>query len=195
MKICSVEGCNNKHHAKGLCKYHYTIEHEKERAKGLKCSVEGCENDVYYTSISKGLCVKHLFRLKRNGNTDETERIRNFSSLIKDFTQSKDKLNYNFTNLTTLSLMAKLYYKNKCMICEWDKGDCEAHHIVPKSKGGKNTLNNIRILCPNCHSLQHKNNRKRFSDESMEELNIVFEELRNQAQSATGCYNLSVGSK
>jgi len=43
----------------------------------------------------------------------------------------------------------------KCEICGFSDY-VEIHHIIPKHKGGKNTLDNFLILCPNCHSLYHK---------------------------------------
>ena len=36
-------------------------------------------------------------------------------------------------------------------MCGWNKDFCDFHHIVPKQKGGKNNIDNISILCPNCH--------------------------------------------
>lgn len=41
------------------------------------------------------------------------------------------------------------------MNCEWDRATCDVHHIVPKSEGGQNILDNGVVLCPNCHRLVH----------------------------------------
>jgi len=55
------------------------------------------------------------------------------------------------------SLSAKLNkeFDHTCMVCGWDKATCDAHHIIPKFKGGKDKENTI-LLCPNCHRLAHK---------------------------------------
>jgi len=31
-----------------------------------------------------------------------------------------------------------------------------AHHIIPLSKGGDNTLSNLKMLCVKCHSKEHR---------------------------------------
>lgn len=44
-------------------------------------------------------------------------------------------------------------YGDKCMRCGWGEESCDAHHIRPKSKGGRHEIANGIILCPNCHRL------------------------------------------
>jgi len=44
-------------------------------------------------------------------------------------------------------------FSGACMRCSWDLAPCDTHHILPKRKGGKQTLENGVILCPNCHRL------------------------------------------
>lgn len=45
---------------------------------------------------------------------------------------------------------------NSCERCGWSTARCDAHHILPRSKGGLNTIHNARVLCPNCHRIQHE---------------------------------------
>lgn len=45
-------------------------------------------------------------------------------------------------------------YGNKCELCSWDK-TLEAHHIDGNREN--NSLYNLCILCPNCHSLTETN--------------------------------------
>ena len=48
-------------------------------------------------------------------------------------------------------------YGNKCLCC----GSCERltkDHVVPVSRGGVNTIDNLQLLCKSCNS--KKNNRK-----------------------------------
>jgi predicted HNH restriction endonuclease len=54
-------------------------------------------------------------------------------------------------------------YPGCCEVCGWkiDKvlgtnGDgLEIHHIIPVSKGGKDTMDNTIVLCPNHHKIIH----------------------------------------
>lgn len=44
-------------------------------------------------------------------------------------------------------------YYTYCCICEWDRGGIDYCHILPDSKGGDYSINNIVPLCPNHHRL------------------------------------------
>lgn len=44
----------------------------------------------------------------------------------------------------------------KCCICKGKNRKLEAHHIVPRSDGGKDTINNLTTLCYSCHEKLHK---------------------------------------
>lgn len=70
-KTCKVDGCNNKHSAKGYCNKHYLqmmkhgriIDAEIEEKSNKGCLVEGCENE----HLAKGYCSKHYAQIKRCG--------------------------------------------------------------------------------------------------------------------------------
>lgn len=45
-----------------------------------------------------------------------------------------------------------------CTICGWtiegtETGACAIHHITPIGKGGEDSIDNVVVLCPNCHAL------------------------------------------
>lgn len=44
-------------------------------------------------------------------------------------------------------------YPDRCMRCGWNEAPCDTHHIVARSAGGKYSIENGVILCPNCHRL------------------------------------------
>jgi len=50
-------------------------------------------------------------------------------------------------------------FGNKCQACGWDKAKCDVHHIIHRQHGGKNTLSNAKVLCPNCHREHHEAER------------------------------------
>ncbi|MDO8641372.1 MAG: HNH endonuclease signature motif containing protein [Nitrosarchaeum sp.] len=42
-----------------------------------------------------------------------------------------------------------------CVICGWNESSCDIHHIVSLNRGGQNQIDNIIIVCPNCHRVIH----------------------------------------
>lgn len=41
--------------------------------------------------------------------------------------------------------------------CGWKEATRDIHHIVPIAQGGKNTLDNVIVVCPNHHRMFHHN--------------------------------------
>ena len=44
----------------------------------------------------------------------------------------------------------------RCERCRCRRGSLHIHHCVPVSEGGESALRDLRLLCPACHSLRHK---------------------------------------
>lgn len=42
-----------------------------------------------------------------------------------------------------------------CSKCQWDKSYCHLHRLKPGKDGGKYTQENVIVLCPNCHQIEH----------------------------------------
>ena len=62
MKICTTDGCSEKHHARGLCRSHY--ERERSRTERRKCTIKGCTRKHH----SGGLCGTHYERKRKHGS-------------------------------------------------------------------------------------------------------------------------------
>lgn len=77
-RVCSVEGCNGKVNAKGMCDKHYrqVKKHGKimpDRTvykEGTKCIVEGCDCTKI---LAKGMCNKHYKQMYRHGKIINTK--------------------------------------------------------------------------------------------------------------------------
>jgi 5-methylcytosine-specific restriction endonuclease McrA len=55
-------------------------------------------------------------------------------------------------NQASARAMAMRYFAPKCIVCGWDIS-VDIHHVIPKSKGGINTPDNLAVLCPNHHRM------------------------------------------
>ena len=46
----------------------------------------------------------------------------------------------------------------RCEKCNFDVVEIlHAHHVIPRSRGGKDEESNLSLLCPNCHAIEHLN--------------------------------------
>lgn len=50
--------------------------------------------------------------------------------------------------------------KYACQICGEKQGKFEVHHIIPKSQGGSNRMENLTTLCSECHHKVHNDELK-----------------------------------
>lgn len=75
------------------------------------------------------------------------------------------------------------HWKSVCSVCDFDfekkygdlgKGFIHVHHLVPVSEIGKtyqvDPLNDLRPVCPNCHSMLHRKNPPLTIEELKEEI-------------------------
>lgn len=70
-------------------------------------------------------------------------------------------------NWNELSRKCKKRDQNKCTHChkpETKNNRLHAHHIISKSKGGRDDLANLRTLCENCHRIIHPHMKKTLKD-------------------------------
>lgn len=68
---------------------------------------------------------------------------------------------------------AAVFHKfgDKCVICGYALAQSlQIHHVVPVNLGGKDDLENLTLLCANCHRLVHHYSAKRFATRNLKEL-------------------------
>lgn len=68
-------------------------------------------------------------------------------------------LNYGFANSKAACLNRDNY---TCQCCKTKKGTLHAHHIIYRSQGGADTLDNLITLCEECHKKLHNGELKSF---------------------------------
>jgi hypothetical protein len=132
------------------------------------------ESDTRETNRGKGICCSRkcgseyanknrpLINLVCQGCLKPyTSKMKN-SKFCTIQCNQKSRTRINGTNETGRNTLSKRINKLKksftseCFSCKWNKCACDIHHIVEKSNGGSDDLNNLTILCPNCHRLVHK---------------------------------------
>ena len=155
MKNCQVSGCKNKHHGKGYCKTHYTKFVSKTNT--TKCSVLECYRIVGKNG-AKGYCNKHYNRYKESGDPAVLKKKRTYQSFISDIKSKYPDtyLDFNIATTQHWARICKAHYGDKCSICGWCKTTCDVDHVIPRKEGGLNTINNGKVLCPNCHAEKHR---------------------------------------
>jgi len=147
---CNVEGCEKPHRRNGYCANH--SQQYKRNTLGIYphsklCTVEGCFKKHY----TKGKCLRHYSRIH-----SKQLRIINNAKVDNAFKEGADTTKL-YRSSDAVKLAIKKAFGDRCMNCGWDKAGCDGHHIIPLKKGGLNTIENISVLCPNCHRLAHRN--------------------------------------
>jgi 5-methylcytosine-specific restriction endonuclease McrA len=62
---------------------------------------------------------------------------------------------------------------NRCELCGY-KSAVDTHHIVPKHQGGPHEVENLMVVCPNCHALI---TRRKISVESRRDIPKISREV------------------
>lgn len=80
MRLCKIEGCDNKHYAKGLCSFHYQRKKDgipfnqpkqvQEHGKYTHCTYKNCKEKHH----GKGLCKFHRERKRKGRPLDAPKR-------------------------------------------------------------------------------------------------------------------------
>jgi hypothetical protein len=64
-------------------------------------------------------------------------------------------LDYDYADPKSWKRAARKFYGNSCQRCG-EEEDLHVHHIIPRSRNGRNTLRNARVLCASCHRGEHE---------------------------------------
>ena len=128
-----------------------------------------------YRSVSEGKNI-HLLSFSEfleafHAPADTVEDVKKVEeeayTLKLDFTKKRmskfRSRNSNMRKLYINQLEQQNLDPNKCQACGFEsvseRNILEIHHVLPLTKGGSDTLENIVLLCPNCHKTAHTNLR------------------------------------
>ena len=191
--ICKFEGCERGIHAKGYCKKHYNIQHEKkteERNKtlGNLCEIEGCERGV----LTDGCCRTH-YLTKKSKKMEESNRKKGKICKIEGCEKGGTSKGYctKHYNQSEHKRKKEAIFKNlgqyECQRCGFDdKRALTLDHIhddgyleknksgvrrpIVQGKTGRMYVNNpelcrkkLQVLCQNCNFIKELERRKRLT--------------------------------
>lgn len=139
------------------------------RLSGVKIKTIAVEVGISYPSVT-GICKKYGWQPKRYDTDNVVKHGRSFHIAFEDL---KRPARIKFR------LIVEKGRKPICEFCGWDYRDhpwiknlnknnipLEIHH--KDGNNGNNSLDNLELLCPNCHSMTkyyRTRNRKRYTTE------------------------------
>ena len=111
-----------------------------------------CGKDISDRGLAATYCRECA---QRKGRDDNHKRM---TARIKDGASGRTTYGNKAYEILKREAHDKQGYK--CIICGWHiptalHGGCVVHHIIHVSDGGTESMDNVAVLCPNCHSLAH----------------------------------------
>lgn len=94
----------------------------------------------------------HHAKLMTEGRQRHRERMigRPAWNTGKTYVQAKKEA---YANRSAWRMAIIRLFGDGCMRCGWAEASVDCHHINPHREGGRLTLENGILLCPNCHRL------------------------------------------
>lgn len=114
-----------------------------------KCAHETANTKIKLRCLS---CNKKIFRTKAQIDNSKTKRFFCSHSCSAKVTNNS-KTVFGRSLYRNLALNS---FKNACSICDFNILEALVVHHIDENRNN-NTLNNLCILCLNCHKLVHKN--------------------------------------
>ena len=150
-RLCSFEGCDCIHYAKGWCRTHYYQTHVFGKKPtpiihwGInygKCKVRNCESHA----AQRGYCKKHYARVLHFGRANILHRRGRKS-------QGGHQVYKNHSLMKKVRLI-KLAADPKCELCHMKKAKL-IHHI--DGSKDNHSMDNLMSVCSvRCHKILHK---------------------------------------
>jgi hypothetical protein len=128
---------------------------EKEAIESVKRKYGPTEKSSEY--VEDLPAKNNLHDLKTPPDTETTSSDEGTTYLSDFQLQINDKYPENWDELRKQAYVRDNYKCKNCGVNGGIEGDAElhAHHIVPLSSNGNNTISNLATLCRTCHALIH----------------------------------------
>lgn len=182
---CRVKECSRKHYAKGYCKYHHhrwETYGDPLYVRPTVCKIEGCSKKI----TGYGMCQMHYLRWKKHGDPHKVLKMVNAPCKIKGCKNKNRRNGYCeehylkselFRNRHRMYSAKRRSLKLNAPINDFEKNEweevlsnfnyecaycgssenLEQDHVIPLSKGGSHTAENIISACKNCNSSKRQN--------------------------------------
>ena len=146
---CAQEGCTQRCHGRGLCHYHYSqlpdVKAQVNALRACRPSLKAQRHDDYlkhrkeYAARSKAWAKAHPARRKDSVRRNSSKRrAQKIVTTVEDI--SKQSVSNLFESVN-----------GRCVYCG-AKADLTLDHVVPLSRGGTHTLENLVGACFSCNS-------------------------------------------
>lgn len=148
-KVCTEDGCNRFHYAKGYCQNHYA-KHTRQR------KLKKCKAHEYCGRLTvNDYCSAHLKRIKEGKSLDLTIKYSNAGKNNPRWNGgiSQYKNHYEFKKQRLIKLESTNY---KCEDC---KNKATVVHHLDETKTN-HSLDNLKSLCQKCHMNNYHKDRQ-----------------------------------
>ena len=160
MRKCIVRGCKKLTRYKNTKETYCPMHLSRVKRHGHPGLQEGFHKleklphlivDNFILKNCKGLIDDEIVKeLRKKGIKEATQwtvRYRRRKLGIKKYLYGEIK-----KHKAWIRMQAIKKYGDKCELCGY-KLSVDTHHILPKNKGGLHEIDNLMVLCPNCHAL------------------------------------------
>ena len=128
----------------------------KKISEGVKKYNENNHKEIIYYNYICEKCGKEFTSAKiKNGRKIHCNNCKRKVNHFKDINQISSIKELSKRTITKILIRA-----NKgCSICGWNESTCDIHHIIQRKDGGSNNMDNLILVCPNCHRIIHTLNK------------------------------------
>ena len=157
-KVCSVEGCGEKVHGRGLCKKHYNAQYQATRYQDPEYRERA---RLYAATRRQDPAYQEYMRqynAARSQDPEYLEQKRQWhrqtpEGITARLNRDSQKRGTYTSGLVTIDRVRELMEVTECPYCGMPVTEDNRHfdHVIPFVLGGTHTDDNIQVLCAQCN--------------------------------------------